>query len=340
MNPIKKYPEMVSEAIRASKKINLPKFDFDKIVFFAIGGSAIVGYFIKDMLKYDCKKPIEVFIDYRIPKFVDKKTLAVLISYSGNTEEPLSQFVEALNRKCKIIGVTSGGKLEEWCTKLKLPLIKVPGGYEPRYAAPLMLIPLVAYFEKIGLGKFKKDVNECIGALKKINHSELDRIANNLNGRDIAVYGPNDFDGVVRRFKNDFNENSKLLIACNTFPEMDHNDIDGFEIPENNRNRVVLLLRDRDESFEMKNRIDITRDVIRKNVKSINEVYAVGKSRLAKIVSLIYMSGYITCKIAELNNLDPKETKLLHEMKKQMKAKVNLVERLEKKLKLPKKLLI
>jgi glucose/mannose-6-phosphate isomerase len=328
-----KYPEMISEAIENAKNLDLPKFKFDKIVFCGIGGSLIVGNFIKDLLKYDCEKPIEVFGDYQLPKIVDKKTLVVFISYSGNTEEPLNQFVEALERKCKIIGVTSGGKLEEWFTKLKLPLIRVPKNYPPRYAALSMLISIVMYFDKIGLKNFKKDIEECKEILKKIDVVYLDKIAGEINNSDLAIYAPHDFESIARRFKNDFNENSKLLVVFDTFPEMDHNDIDGFENPELNKNRSVLLIRDRDESFEMKNRIEITKDIIGKNVKSINEIWTYGESKLAKIVSLIFIGSYISCKLAELNGIDAEKIEFVDKLKKELKERINLVDRLEKKLK-------
>lgn len=328
-----KYPEMISEAIENAKTLNLPKFKFDKIVFCGIGGSLIVGNFIKDLLKYDCEKTIEVFGDYHLPKIVDKKTLVVFISYSGNTEEPLSQFVEALDRKCKIIGVTSGGKLDEWFTKLKLPLIRVPKNYSPRYAALSMLISIVMYFDKIELRNFKKDIEECKEILKKIDVGYLDKIAGEINNSDLAIYAPYDFESIARRFKNDFNENSKLLVVFDTFPEIDHNDIDGFENPELNKNRSVLLIRDRDESFEMKNRIEITKEIIGKNVKSINEIWTYGESKLAKIVSLIFIGSYISCKLAELNGIDAEKIEFVDRLKKELKERVNLVDRLEKKLK-------
>lgn len=331
---VEKYPEMILEAIEYAKNLDLPKFDFDKIVFCGIGGSLIVGNFIKDLLKYDCKKPIEVFGDYRLPGIVDENTLVVFISYSGNTEEPLNQFVQALERKCKIVGVTSGGKLEEWCTKLNLPIIKVPKGYSPRYAALSMLIAIVMYFDKIGLKNFKNDIEECKEVIKKINLNELDKIADKINNSDLAIYGPNDFESIVRRFKNDFNENSKLLVVFDTFPEMDHNDIDGFENPELNKNRAVLLIRDKDESFEMENRIEITKDIIRKNVKSIHDIWTPGESRLAKIVSLIFIGSYISCKLAELNGIDAEKIEFVDRLKKELGEKINLVNRLEEKLKL------
>lgn len=329
---IKNYPKMLEDALKLAESLDLLKFDFDKIVFCGTGGSSIVGEIIKDLLKYDYHKPIEVFVDYRLPAIVDDKTLVIFISYSGNTEEPLNQFVEALDRRCKIVGVTSGGKLEEWFTKLNLPLIKVPKGYKPRYAALSMLIPLVVYFDKIGIKNFREDVEECREVFKKINFDDLDKIVNAINGSDVSIYGPNDFAGVIRRFKNDLNENAKLLVVCNTFPEMTHNDIVGFENYELIKNRAVLLLRDEDESFEMKNRIEITKEIIRKNVKSINEIWVIGKSRLAKIVSLIYMSGYISCKLAELNNINAEKTEFLDRLKDELKRKIGLVERLEKKL--------
>jgi glucose/mannose-6-phosphate isomerase len=322
------YPRMIEEAIEASKNIDLPKFDFDNIVFCGIGGSLIVGNFIKDLLKYDCKKSIEVFGDYKLPGIVDEKSLVFFISYSGNTEEPLNQFIQALDRKCKIIGVTSGGKMEEWFSKLKIPIIKAPKGYSPRYAALSMFIPIIMYFHKIGLKDFENDIEECKNVLKKINVDELDKIANNINNCDLAIYGPNDFESIVRRFKNDFNENSKLLVTFDTFPEMNHNDIDGFENPELNKNRAVLLIRDKDESFEMRNRIEITKDVIRKNVKSIHDIWTTGESKLAKIVSLIFIGSYISCKLAELNGIDAEKIEFIDRLKKELKEKTNLVEKL------------
>ncbi len=113
---------------------------------------------------------------------------------------------------------------------------------------------------------------------------------------------------------------------------MCHNDIDGFENHELNKNRSVLILRDKDEIFEMKERIEITKEMIKKNVKSISEVWAAGNSRLAKIVSLIYMSGYISCKLAELNNIDAWNTEFLDKLKEKLKERINLVEKLERRL--------
>jgi len=331
---VEKYPEMIREAIEASKNLDLPKFEFDKIVFCGMGGSGIVGGFVKDLLKYDCEKPIEIFADYRLPKIADEKTLVIFISYSGNTEEPLNQFLQALERKCKIIGVTSGGKLEEWFTKLSLPIIKVSKGYQPRFAAPLMFLPIVSYLNKIDVKNFEDDIRECTNILKNVNLVELDKIAEKINNSELAIYGSNDYENILRRFKNDFNENSKAIVAYNTFPEMDHNDINAFEIPELNKNKAILLIRDKDESFEMENRIEITKELIKENVKSISEIWTPGESRLAKIVSLIYISGYISCKLAGLNGIDPTNIEIIERLKKELKEKINLVERLEEKLKL------
>ena len=197
-----------------------------------------------------------------------------------------------------------------------------------------MLISLAVYFDKISLRNLKREIEECEHVLSKINKNELDEIADKINNSDIIVFGPNDFENVIRRFKNDFNENSKLIVANNTFPEMNHNDINGLENPELNKNRSVLLIRDKDESFEMENRIEITKYLIKKNVKSIYEIWTPGESRLAKIVSLIYMSGYISCKLAELNGLDAGNVDIIERLKKELKERINLVERLEEKLKL------
>ena len=163
---IKKYPEMILDAWDITNNTKLPEYEFDNVLVCGIGGSGIGGLLLKDLVRDNVEYPIEVFSDYSLPYYADDKTLVFCVSYSGDTEETLSQFVEATRRECKIIGISSGGKLEEWCRKLKLPFVKLPVGLLPREALPYLFIPLIAYLQKVKSVDVKKDFQETVKLLR------------------------------------------------------------------------------------------------------------------------------------------------------------------------------
>ena len=177
---IKKYPEMLTDALQIAEKTDIPDYKFNKIIVSGIGGSSISGELLKCLLMDKIKIPIEVSRDYHLPAYVDDNTLVFCISYSGNTEETLSQFVDAVEKRCKIIGITSGGKLKEWCDKLNIPYILIPGGYQPRSVLPYSFIPLIIFLQRFGLIELKNEINEAIQTLKEVKTDEIKEIASNL----------------------------------------------------------------------------------------------------------------------------------------------------------------
>ena len=329
---IKKYPEMCLEAIEITKNLTLPDYQFDKIIVSGMGASAISGDLLKDLLRYEINLPIEVCRDYHIPAYADENTLVFCISYSGDTEETLSQFVDCIEKKCKIIGITSGGKLKEWCEKFNLSCIIVPEGYQPRSALPYLFISILVCLQKMGLINKEKEIDETIGILRNIETRKIKRIAVSLKNCMPIIYASNDFASVARRVKTQFNENSKIPAKYDLFPELDHNEIVGYEKNKLNKNSVIILLRDKDEPIEIKTRIEITKKIMKNKVKKIIEFWSEGKSKLAKMMSLIFIGDYLSYELAILNKVDPFETKSLVFLKKRLKERLNLVNKLEKRL--------
>jgi glucose/mannose-6-phosphate isomerase len=330
LEAIKKYPEMCRDAVERTNRSNLPNYKFDKIIVCGMGGSAVGGELLKDLLKDKLPMQIEVSKEYHLPKYVDERSLVFCVSYSGDTEETLSQFAEALKIKCNVICLASGGKLKEWCEKLSLPLILLPGGLQPRAALPYLFLPMLTYLQNVGPVNLKEDLEESIQVLKEIDLKEIDNIASGIKDSFVAVYGR--LPSVARRFKNQFNENSKIPARFDVFPELDHNEIMGYQNTELNKSTSVIFLRDRDEPEEIKARIDITRDLIRNSAKNIFEIHSSGNSELAKILSLIYIGDYLSYKLAVLNGTDPEEVESISKLKKGLKERLNFVERLEKKI--------
>ncbi|MDI6826093.1 MAG: bifunctional phosphoglucose/phosphomannose isomerase [Candidatus Aenigmarchaeota archaeon] len=329
---IKKYPEMYLDAVKKAEKTDIPYYKFDKIIVCGVGGSAICGDLLRDLLKNRISVPIDVCRDYHLPAYVDENTLTFCISYSGNTEETLSQFVEAVEKKCKIIGITSGGKLKEWCGKFNLPCILIPTGYQPRIALPYLFFTMIACLQKLRSINLQKEIDETIELLKRIKTDSIKKLALSMKDSTIVIYSSDEFSGVAKRVKTQINENSKMPAKYDFFPELDHNEIVGYQNERLNKNSFVLILRDKDEQEEIKARIEITKDLIKDKVKGIEEIWTEGKSKLARMMFLVFLGDILSYELAVLNNVDPEQTENIAILKNKLKEKLNLVERLEKKL--------
>ena len=330
---IKKYPEMCADAVKIAEKTDIPDYKFDKIIICGVGGSAICGDLLRDLLKNRVSIPIDVCRDYHLPAYVDGDTLIFCVSYSGNTEETLSQFVDCVKRKSKIIGITSGGKLEEWCKKFSLPYVLIPSGYQPRSALPYLLFSMIVCLQKLGVVNLQKEIDETIELLKRMKTDPVKKLASSLKDSTIVVYSSDEFSGVAKRLKTQINENSKMPAKYDVFPELNHNEIVGYQNERLNKNSFVLILRDKDEPEEIKARIEITKDLIKDKVKGMEEIWTEGKSKLTKMMSLVFLGDVLSYELAVLNDVDPIEVENILVLKKKLKERLNLVEKLEKFLK-------
>ncbi len=321
------YTKVCKEAIDIANSVKLDIPKPDSIIFTGMGGSGISGHLVKDIVDLDI--PIEVVKGYNLPEYVDSNSLVICTSYSGNTEETLSQFVEAVKRKCKLISITSGGKLLEWSKKLDIPYIQVPTGYQPREAVPYLFFSLIACLEKLGLD-FSEDKKEFLELIPRIDLSKIDKIALEIKDSIVVFYGLSDFSGVLRRVKSELNENSKMFAKFDELPELNHNEIVGFEL-STYPNTSVIFLRDIDEKREIVKRIELTKDIIKGKVKDLHEIWTYGKSKLSKVMSLVYQGDYLSFKIAELKGIDWKQAKTIDKIKESLKE-LGVVEKLEKEL--------
>jgi len=329
---IKKYPEMCLNAIKLVEKTDIPDYKFDKIIICGMGASIISGNLLKDLLRNEVPIMIEVSNEYQLPAYVDEKTLVFCMSYSGNTEETLSQFVDAVKRKCKIIVITSDGKLKEWCEKLSIPLIQLPEGYQPRATLPYQFFIMLACLQKFKLINKRKEIEEAIQVLKSIKTEKFKDISLSLKDSYPVIYGFGIFSAVAKRFKDQFNENSKAPARYAVFPELNHNEIVGYQNENLNKNSFVILLRDRDESEKIRLRIETTKELIKDKVKRIKDIFALGKSKLAKMMSLLFIGDCLSYELAVLNKVDPEQTENIAILKKTLKERLGLVKKLEKKL--------
>jgi len=319
---VSEFPAQLKEASDIGKNITFDrdvKKDFDEIVFCGLGGSAIGADLIKSYVAKECGVPIIVNRDYTLPAFVNEKTLLVVLSYSGNTEETLSAYEEGRKRNANIIAITTNGKLKEKTQEDKVPYVVIPKGLPPRCALGYSSIPIMVLLFKLGIISDKyKEIDETSTFLEKLFKNELSpdvsedkniakRVAKDLFGKYAIIYGANQYtDCVVTRWRGQLAENSKAISSTHLFPEMNHNEIVGWANPKNlMKDLVVVMLRDRDDHPRVAKRMDISSSIIKREGVKIIEISSRGESLLTRIFSLMYIGDFVSLYLAILNDVDP-----------------------------------
>ncbi|MBT8172172.1 bifunctional phosphoglucose/phosphomannose isomerase [Candidatus Bathyarchaeota archaeon] len=336
LDDLAKTPYYCLDAIIRAKKVKINSISKPKnIVIIGMGGSAIGGEILRDWLRERLQIPIEVCRDYILPAYVNKDTLIFANSYSGNTEETLTSFLEATRRKCTIIAITSGGQLEAFCKKIQVTQVRVPKGLQPRVAIPYMFFPLPILLEKIGiLSDIESELKETINILERItqanspevniNNNRAKYIAQEILGTKPIIYGFRQYSSVAYRLKAQFNENSKIPSKSDVFPEINHNETVGYEAPSSIiKTHSIILIRDSQEPLEIKNRIEVTSKLVFSRAKKIIEINTEGKGRLAKMFSVICIGDFVSIYLAILQNKDPSPVKIIERVKQELAKKSN-----------------
>jgi len=328
-----KLGEMYSNSIFADNENVILYKNVKNITFLGMGGSAIGGNLMTGYLADEINVPINVIRGYDIPKYIDKDSMVFAISYSGNTEETFSTLKQSHEKGAKIIILSSGGHFEVFTKQKNIPFIALPSGIQPRVALPFLFFPVLKVLEKIRLIE-KRDVEifEMLQILNKISgeygfKSEVKsnlakKIALSLFRHLPLVYGSEGIlSAVAMRWKTQINENSKWPSFWNTFAELDHNEIVGYEI-ENEVNKLVKIvyLEDRNGLLRIKQRASITKNIIRNKVREFITCTSIGENKLSRMFSLIYLGDMVSYYLAILNGINPSPVDCIENLKKELKS--------------------
>ena len=338
-------PKHYEKAKQLAKAISIDYPKPETIIVAGMGGSAIGGELVKDWSRDKIVMPIEVCREYSLPKYANKNTLAIIVSYSGETEETLSVFLDAIKRGCMTFCISSGGVLQDFAEKLRVPYLLVPSGMAPRASLPYLFLPLLLMLEKADLiSNVNSEISDAIRNLKQVvdaNSPEkllgknfAKRLASSLNGTVPVVYGFEIYCSVAHRLKTQFNENSKVPAKWECFSELDHNEIVGWEAAnELAKHLSAIFIRDDSESEAMRTRIDFTQEMMRKQSLKIYEIKSIGKSRLAKMSSVICIGDFTSVYLAITRGIDPTPVKSIGSLKKRLKqngTKEKIIDELQK----------
>jgi glucose/mannose-6-phosphate isomerase len=301
------------------------------IIITGLGGSAIGGDIVRTLAWSRAKVPVVVNRDYNMPAFAGPDTLVMVVSYSGNTEETVSAYHQAREAGAQIVCVASGGKICEMAGADGYEVINVPGGLVPRAATGYLFAPAALALEKMGvLEGISAQIEETIAILRTLreelqpgadlSQNQALTIARNLKDAIPVVWGTAVVsEAAALRWKAQINENAKAPAYYNVFPELNHNEIVGFEVPQQLLNQLaVIVLRSPADSERIVKRITITTNIIRDRVKNIIEVTARGTSFLAQFYSLVYIGDYTSVYLALEYGLNPTPVKVIDYLKAEL----------------------
>jgi len=310
---------------RESYESNLEPVDFadiDHIVFSGMGGSGALGDIFSAILS---KTGIHVNVvkGYHLPKTVDSDTLVVTTSISGNTVETLSVLDSARKTGCKLIGFSSGGKMEQYCAKNNIQFRKIPMQHSPRASFPAFLYSILKTLNSVIPVK-KEDISESMvemeNSQKLVSSSNLNeknpslKLAEWISGIPL-VYYPWGLEAAAIRFKASLQENAKTHAIAENVIEACHNGIVSWE----KKSEVKpILIEGQDDYIKTKERWNILKEYFKQNNIDFREVLSVKGSILSKLINLIYFLDYTSIYNAVIQEVDPTPIKSIDFVKSKL----------------------
>ena len=317
---------------KENSSLNKNYNNINKIIILGMGGSAITGLLMKEILKNNINIPIEVNQGYSIPKWIDNKTLVLACSYSGNTEETLISCEKSFKKTSNIIGISKGGDLFDLLKNNGInEYVKMPEGFQPRAALGFAFALMLILLNKIKIinDSLICDLQNSIPQLKeKAKEYSLENntniaylAANKIHKKNPLIYAQEGIFNIIGyRFKCQLAENSKILAFNNAIPEMNHNEIEAYTSTVNTKNNfIVIWINDPIYHDRNKKRIQIVNNIWKNKIKEqlflelqLKEV----ENKLLKYLSYIQLVDWISYHVAILNNTNPSTIPNISQLKK------------------------
>jgi glucose/mannose-6-phosphate isomerase len=319
-NLSKKYFEKNFEKIRVS--------NINHIIFVGMGGSGALGDIFSSILS-KTNIHVNVVKGYNLPKTINKNTLVVTTSISGNTDETNTVLENANKLNCKLIAFSSGGKMEQFCNSNNIEFRKIEKYHSPRASFPVFLFSILNVLSPI-IPIGKKEIQD---TLKKLEETKKQISTENMSENNIAIslakwitdipliYYPWGLESVAIRFKNSLQENSKSHVIIEDAVESCHNGVVAWEKKSNVQ---PIMIRGMDDHFKTKEKFEILEEYFYQNKIEYKQVFSVEGSILTKIINLIYFLDYVTIYKSILEGIDPSPVKTIEYIKKRINAQKNL----------------
>ena len=317
---------------RAARGLPQPE-GIESIVVLGMGGSGVSGDVTQAVVEPRLPLPFRTIKTYGpLPEWVGRNCLVFAVSYSGSTEETVAALEEAHDRGARAVTISSGGPLREMADRFGLAHIGIPAGLQPRASLGYLTLPILASLVEMGLiPDIQDDVDETVAVLAEIErrcHRSRSRqenpakdLASRLHGNVPIVYGGPGLGAVAAyRFKCDLNEYGKTPAFWHQLPELDHNEIVGWnQLDDLSSSRfVAVLLRDDEDHPRVSLRFDITRPLIESRFAEVIELRSEGISPPARLMSLILLTQLAAIYVGLMYDVDPGPVEVIQNLKVQL----------------------
>lgn len=317
---IASFSAQILQAMDIGQKavFTVPENPISNVLITGLGGSGIGGSIIAQIVEQEIRVPVVVNKDYFIPAFVGANTLVIASSYSGNTEETVAALELSMQRGATVVCVTSGGKILELAQSAGLDHVVIPGGMPPRACLAYSLTQLFYVLNGFGLigDGFKSDLESTIHLLDHEEEhicAEAYYLAEKLHRKVPVIYSQADYEAVCVRFRQQINENSKMVCWHHALPEMNHNELVGWTTP--NDKLAVVFFRNETDYERTSARINLTKEIVSKYTPYVFEVYSKGKSHLQRSLYLVHFGDWVSWYLSEIKNIDATEVKVIDYLK-------------------------
>ena len=322
---IENFPNQIKRAIEIgeSAQINSSSVSFNHIFISGLGGSGIGGTIFSQIVADELSIPILVNKDYSLPAYIGEKSLVIICSYSGNTEETLEVLRKAKDKAGKIICITSGGAILDFAKENNYDYIVIDGGMPPRSCFAYSFVQLFYVLNGLGLinADFKIKLEKSAALLLSEQH-EIKTLANqmaiDLKDSIPVIYSDASYEGVGVRFRQQINENSKMLCWHHVIPEMNHNELVGWR--GNYPNVKAVFLRNESDFIRNQERMEFLKEVIEPYCVGIFEIHSKGESNIERTFYLIHFVDWISQYLGIMNGFDTAEIDVINKLKGSLAA--------------------
>lgn len=315
-NQILDFPKQFKKGLELAAHIKNGN-DFDNVIFSGMGGSALPGDILADWLNLP---NFHVNRGYTLPSWMNKNTLAICCSYSGNTEECLSAYQEAQKKGLKTIVITSGGKIGELADTEQVPNANIPKGMVPRMAAGYMFSALCTVLVNHNI--IEKKLLDEVAGLAELDAQKQEeygkQLARKLKGKIPIIYSSYQMRSLSYDWKSSFNENAKVPSFAHCFSEMNHNELEGFGSKNLISQFHIIILRDKGGHPQITKRIQLTAEILKEKGLSVETLDLIGNTLLEKIFSSAILADWASYYLALEYGVDPEDTPAIEGFKEKM----------------------
>lgn len=295
--------------------------NISNVLISGLGGSGIGGTIAAEVVASEAHVPILTNNGYFIPNFVSINTLFLACSYSGNTEETVSAATLAHQEGAKVVVISSGGKLKEMASENGWDFIGIPGGQPPRASFGLSFPEVLYALHAHGIisKSFEKELEAAIKLLddnEVAMQEEAKQVTEKLFGKIPVIYAADGFGGVATRFRQQINENSKMLCWHHVIPEMNHNELVGWR--DKNEDLAVVIFRNETDFKNIQARMEINKGTFAEYTDTTVEIWSKGTSDLQRALYLIHLGDWVSFFLGEKKGVDITEVKVIDHLKSEL----------------------